>query len=273
MGSNDSSNDSSNASDQSGRPAATSLPVVEVVAHCWNYFRLLTYHLSAFVLAPPKRCHLISTIFYSTEDDDTAHVLLAFSKIKADLQTPNVIWNFRPIQTSRLLRRAIGRNIAAKESMADIVIFTDCDYLYRDRALDEIVDSMLGGAGAERKLGYVRQHAASTDHAAGDAEIQAIQDREPGVVDIDPFRYSPSRLSRPIGGSQIVTGEFARTHGYLPFSRRFQRPSAKWERTFEDRSFRGYCLDVGLTDFPIDCPTVYRIRHSKRGRFDRGVKL
>lgn len=253
------------------------MPTIEVVSHCWNYSRLLTFQLSAFALYPPTRNKLTATVFYSLDDADTVRVIQFFD----GMPIPNVTWNFRPLETPRLLRRAIGRNSAALQSTADVVMFTDCDYIYREFALDRITEAMIGPESSgdiepAKRLGFVRRHHASISHESGDAEIESINTtlRTCHAVDVCLDRYETSKLNRPIGGSQIVTGDFARRHGYLPESRRFQRPAGKWERTFDDRAYRGYCHEIGgLQDFPIDCLQVYRIRHSKRGRFDRGVKL
>ena len=246
------------------------MPTIEVVSHCWNYSRLLTHQLSAFALYPPTKCDVTATVFYSPDDADTVRVIKFFD----GMPIPKVTWNFRPLETPKLLRRAIGRNMAALWSNADIVMFTDCDYIYREGALDTIVEAMQGGENTDKRIGYVRRHRASISHELGDAEIAEVNvhDRM-HAYDVVLDRYEPSKLTRPIGGSQIVFGNFARVHGYLPHSRRFQRPAGEWKRTFEDRAYRGYCNGLGMDDFPIDCPAVYRIRHSKRGRFDVGVKL
>lgn len=246
------------------------MPTVEVVSHCWNYSRLLTFQLSAFALHPPVKHDVKATVFYSPDDVDTARVLNFFD----GLPIPRVTWNFRPLETPKLLRRAIGRNSAALQSTADVVLFTDCDYIYREGSLDQIVDAMRSGENVDKRIGYVRRHHASISHEFGDAEIaEVVAVRSVHAVDVNLERYELSKLNRPIGGSQIVSGDFARAHGYLPLSRKFQRPAREWKRTFEDRAYRGYCNSLGLEDFPIDCLPVYRIRHSKRGRFDIGVKL
>jgi hypothetical protein len=165
-----------------------------------------------------------------------------------------------------LMRRAIGRNLACKSTRADVVILTDCDYVYRAGAIDDIAAAML--TAPDPVMGYVRHHRASLTHEDGDAEIAACL--TPSLVEVDETRYGESRLRTAIGGSQIVTGEWARAHGYLPDSKRWQREADKWQRTFEDKVFR---RASGLELLPIDCPSVYRIRHSQRGRFDVGVKL
>lgn len=237
-------------------------PTAEIVSHCWQYSRLLTYQLSGFVLHPPANCNLTVTVFHAAEDDDTRRTLDFF----AALSPPRVTWNFLAIERPRLMRRAIGRNLACKATAADWVLMTDCDYVFGAGAIDLIVDG-LRFAG-QSVLGHVREHSASTSQADGDAEIERVTG--PDVVGVDPSRYSPSRLARAIGGSQFVPGDWARVRGYLPNSRRFQRPAGEWQRTFEDTSFRRTC---GLPQFAIDCPAMYRIRHSQRGRFQRGVKL
>lgn len=238
-------------------------PIVEVVSHCWNYRRLLTYQLSGFVLYPPTQSSLVVTVFHCDEDRDTVATLDYFLSHAIE----NVRWQFLPMQRRLLLRRAIGRNRACKSTLADVVLMTDCDYVFRGDAIDTIASSML--TADSPRLGYVREHIASKSHDDGDAEIARVV--SPGTYDVDPWRYEPSRLRTAIGGAQIVLGDWARANGYLPDSRRFQRPASEWKRTFEDVAFRKSC---GLDTLPINCSSsVYRIRHSKRGRHDIGVKL
>ncbi len=239
------------------------MPLVEVVTHCWNYSRLLTYQLAGFVRYAPESCYLRVSIYHCADDAPTQKVIRYMRDVNHSSRV-----EFVPRESCKrsLMRRAIGRNDAATLTAADVVIFTDCDYVYRNGAIDTIAAAMLATNGP--RLGYVREHAANISHADGDAEIaRCIQ---PMLVDVDPWRYEPSRLRTAIGGSQIVLGDWARAHGYLPNSRRFQRGADRWQRTYEDKAFRAAS---GLELLPIDCPTVYRIRHSKRGRFDAGVKL
>lgn len=237
---------------------------IEIVSHCWNYSRLLAFQLSGFVLHPPRDFELVATVFHSPDDSDTAATLAFF----AGIGVQGVRWNFLPLDQGNLMRRAIGRNLAAKATEADVLAFTDCDYVYMGGSIDRIGDAILSGTASGEPLGYVQDHLASTSHADGDAEIERVS--APAVVEVNRSRFSPSRLSRAIGGSQIVTGQWARAHGYLPDSRRFQRPAGEWKRTYEDAAFR---RANGLRSVPIDCDSVYRIRHSKRGRVDIGVKL
>ena len=235
---------------------------IEVVSHCWNYSRLLALQLSGFATAPPERHELTATVFYCDEDRDTVGVLDFF----LSLQVERVRWRFLPLERRYLLRRAIGRNNAALSTAADVLVFTDCDYVYLDGAVDAIGDAVLSAG--RPVLAYIRGHQASESHEAGDAVIESVAG--PGIAKLDTSMFSESRLARAIGGSQIVAGDWARAHGYIPRHARYHRPASEWKRTFEDAVFR---RASGLPSLPIDCQSVYRVRHSKRGRFDIGVKL
>ena len=245
------------------QPNTVRRATVEVVTHCWNYSRLLTYQLSGFLLHPPANVNLRVSVCLCLADVPTCEALreLRLASQAANVEIVPII-----LDRTQLMRRAIGRNLACKATRADVVILTDCDYVYRAGAIDDIAAAML--TAPDPVMGYVRNHMASLTHDDGDAEISACV--SPSMLDVDETRYGESRLRTAIGGSQIVTGEWARAHGYLPDSKRWQRGADKWQRTFEDKVFR---RASGLELLPIDCPSVYRIRHSKRGRFDVGVKL
>ena len=245
------------------QPNTVRRATVEVVTHCWNYSRLLTYQLSGFVRHAPERHDLVVSVYHNPDDAATCRVIEYVQSVNHSSHVKIVP---APLVRRKLFRRAIGRNLACKATRADVVILTDCDYVYRAGAIDDIAAAMLTAPGPV--LGYVHHHRASLTHEDGDAEIAACL--TPSLIDVDETRYGESRLRTAIGGSQIVTGEWARAHGYLPDSKRWQREADTWQRTFEDKVFR---RASGLELLPIDCPSVYRIRHSQRGRFDVGVKL
>lgn len=231
---------------------------LEIVSHCWLYSRLLTYQLSSLVLHPPQKCEVVATVFWCAEDQRTRDVLDYFRAI----DVPRVTWQFRELERTRLCRRAIGRNIACRETRADRLWLTDCDYLVGDGTLDAIALAEFGGPLAYPRRSHV------TSQPRGDEYIEAVT--APGVYDVSAEDFERDTHGRAIGGIQIVPGDIARERGYLPDSRRFQSPSEVWVRTHCDRAFR---VTLGTTGVPIDVPHVRRIRHSKRGRFDIGIQL
>lgn len=241
------------------------MATLETVAHCWNYARLLRLHLSQFVISPPRECELVATICHAPEDHETVAVLREFGSIRV----PRVRWNFVPLDPTRLCRRAIGRNQVALQNQSDFLLFCDVDYCFAGDSLDRLSRDLTTELQREGDfLGFCESLRSSISHELGDQEIERAG--QSGLIPLYGARYEADRLPRPIGGSQWVPGRWARKHGYVPRSRRYQRPEPRWRRTFEDRVFRDTC---GLRIVGFDCPEVYRIRHSKRGRFDVGCQL
>ncbi len=239
---------------------------LELVNHCWNYWRLATLHLSQLALHPPQACRVTCTIIHAPAADDprTAEVLAYFSGLSIE----NVRWNFTELPREQVCRRAIGRNIACKASRADFVLMGDIDYCFGAGALDAAAAEMTRACRREWMLMHPREVWQSIDHARGDAEIERVD--RPRLLELTPERYVQVGMPRAIGGAQYCPGDFARKRGYLPESRRFQRPADTWVQTFDDRVFRYSC---GMPSTAIEVPNVYRTRHSRRGRFDIGVEL
>lgn len=240
---------------------------IQTVSHCYRYPRLLVRRLSAAMLYPPVACRVECVVFFTAADSFVNRVIAHF----AALDWPaNVTLRPWPIGTPHLLRRAIGRNMAAKLTTADLVIFDDIDYLYGPGCLDAIAAATAPRITAGEPLFFPRVVQVSADHERGDAVIFSTPFDPPAVVGLPPAdHFAPKRMNRAVGGCQWVAGDVAR-RGYLPNSQRYQKPQERWRRTHEDRVYRA---SLGGRGTPLDIPGVYRIRHSKRGRFNVGVEL
>jgi hypothetical protein len=164
------------------------------------------------------------------------------------------------------MRRAIGRNLAAKATLADVVWFADCDMLFRAATFDDLATAI--GRHPTGMLYYPRHVLVSKSHAAGDQDIARASDRSK-LVSLDATKFRPRRYGRAIGGVQIVRGDVARSRGYLP-NTRWQRPRPRWGTTNEDVHFR---RALGSPQFGVDLRGVYRLRHSKCGYIDIGCEL
>lgn len=241
----------------------------EYVVSVWNYDRLATLLLSAFVLHPPRRHRVIVTVCYCPEDKRTVDTLAWFS---ADRAPQNVAFNFVSFERPQLMRRAIARNQIARSTTADWVMFADVDYIPLHDSIDLAVD-LMASSSAEHgpAIMFPRMPMMSLDHAAGDSEIARVE--VPGIYGLDVQLYAPSPLNRPIGGCQWVSGDVARQYGYLPNHPKFQLPAAEWQRTFCDPEYRRELARHGIGIRPLDVPSIFRVRHSQRGRFDIGVRL
>lgn len=249
---------------------------LELVAHCFCYERCLTYFLSALYLHPPRTCHVTATIYHATPADDppTSRVLDFFASLSRQPSAArNIELSFRELPIPQLCRRAIGRNMAAKSTTADFLLFSDVDYLYGEGALDAAAAKMLEACGKGEnfapKLMHVRELRSSIDHASGDAELARVNLDRLELIEPLPDRYTTSGLALAIGGSQWIPGSFAREKGYLHDGHRHLREAGRWMRTFDDKCARGWW---GLPTVALDIPNVWRIRHSARGREQIGCR-
>ena len=236
---------------------------LEIVSHCWRYSRLLTYQFSSLVLFPPREVEVTMTVFLTPEDRATVDVLRYFAE--GD-HAANVHFRAWSLARPWLVRREVGRDLAARQTQADWIWFTDCDHLFRENALDALPDRV---ANIDAPLVFPRLVMKSRSPQAGDAAI-ARAGGEPRVLDIAPEQFEPVPYHCAIGGVQIARGEVTRRLGYsgTPLAR--ARGARRWQRARGDPLFR---RRLGTAGTPIDLPNVFRIRHSKCGRVDVGVQL
>lgn len=233
---------------------------IEVVSHCWAYSRLLCLQASSLILHPPDpaKVSIVHTVFYSREDFETVAML---EWLRSQQWPAAVRWRHWPLETPSLLRRAIGRNLACKDTKADVIWLADADYLFGDGCLDSLADEWPKVTGP---LAYPRYSIRSASDPAGDAEIARVVPEHcgPSLCDVDYAAGCGEITRRAIGGIQIYRGDVARERGYLPDTR-WQRPADRWKRTFDDRAFRGW---LGTPGESIELKNLYRVRHSQKGR-------
>lgn len=241
------------------RKARTGRLTLEIVSHCWNYAHLLVYQLSSLVYFAPTRIDVIVTVFYCREDATTARLLAFFER----QDIPGVVWNWRALPRRALFRRGIGRNIAALETRADWVWFTDCDLMFRERCLDTLADLLQGRRDA---LVFPREERC-TDLLADENPMLQAGAGEPRILDIDASSFTARRLSRATGPLQIAHGDVCRAVGYCRNIGLYQKPSETWCKAHEDRAFRWLVRSPGE---PLPVPGVYRIRHVAKGRYTGG---
>ena len=230
--------------------------IIDVVSHCWagpngQYAKLLAYQCQSLVDHPPEHCGVNQHIYFAMEDIATRLVLPAHR-----YPCPTVQFSFHPIEKLLLFQRPWGRNRHCQHTTADIVWWADADYLFGPGCLDALSQIDLSGD----KLFYPRTTLICRDHATGDRYI------ERGAGEIDPADFIPKNEHKAIGGIQIVTGDTARTDGYVPHIARYQQPAPKGADTIvgfgADREYR---IQLGTRGTPIDLPNLYRLRHSQTG--------
>lgn len=236
---------------------------MEIVSHCYHYARLLRYHLSSFALWPPESLEIQVTICFAREDVETVAVLDWFSQVKV----PRVTWNWMELPVLELCRRSIGRNRAALASRAEWVWFCDVDHWFTG----ECWRALAAMPSPDKKLIFPSHVNFHRWKGLGDARIQAADAHE-GLISAPVEEFEPVRMRRAIGGIQIVKGDVCREGGYLRTHSRWQQPSAvpEFQRCKEDTSFRRSLRAPGLG---LEIPGVYRIRHSKAGRWEPSLRL
>ena len=240
----------------SGKPDS-----VEIVSHCWNYSHLLRYQLQSLINNAPQSFKLTLTVFYSAEDTDTVELL---NDTKA-VTVRNVSWNFIQLSTEELLRRAIGRNKAAKETKADWIWFTDCDLLFGEEtfsSLNEALtcqDSILVFPGTVQRTSLLEKQ---------DELLNSDQTKVSDCMQRDCVKQHT--FEKATGPVQIVRGDIARQYGYCEQLDCYQQPKERWVKTYEDRTFRWL---LGSHGQPIDVEDVGIIRHVEKGRYKKQSPL
>lgn len=249
--------------------------MLEIVTHCWSgsavpiYHRLLQIQFSS-LLKYPSSVPVTITVCYCGEDTQTKRVVEWFAD---ELKSRNgLTLQHLKLEEKYLFRRAIGRNIAARATNADVVWFTDCDHCFVDECLRQAHDYCLMDEKNMIWPQYVNVH---KTHYWGDLLLQKVQEYGPPfIVELDRHKFYARHERRAWGGLQIVKGEWCRDNGYLD--------NTKWQKPVNPaEGFRSCKGDVPFRkqvggSAPWSIEGVYRIRHSRAGRdggsVDHGAK-
>lgn len=241
----------------SSLPARTGPLALEIVSHCWRYEHLLAYQLSSVVASPPSEGSVRVTVFYAPEDQGTAALLGFFGA----MNIPRVEWNWQPLERPLLMRRAIGRSMAARATRADWIWFTDCDVIFHEGCLDGLMQQLQGRRDV---LVFPRQEHCTSLLTGGHPILRAAE-QGPRLVQIERSEFTARTCTEAKGPLQITHGDVARASGYCDSLSVFHEPMDRWRKCHEDRVFR-WLLGTGGT--AIDIPGVYRIRHASKGRYE-----
>lgn len=230
--------------------------MIQIVTHCYaakipDFAAMLTAQISSLILWPPKVDTLL-TVCCNQDDELTMRAIYGIGL----LPVPTVRIEPLTLSLPQLFRRAIGRNLAAKASRAQVVWHADADYLFGRDCIDSLaaVDFRTFNSVIPRKAWLHRSH------TEGDAELKRITIGELFEPDLGIFQaWHPKEA---IGGLQIVEGTFARK-GYLDGTK-WQTPvhdvSKGFQNTLEDRKYRRQ--ELHSNTMLADIHGVYRMRHS-----------
>lgn len=246
---------------------------LDIVTHCWSgqdvdiYHWLLKMQVRSLISACEAfrhNCRLI--IVHTPSDERTVDIVKQASQ-------QQISENFEILELAlpenKLFRRAIGRNIAAKRTEADVVWFTDCDHLFTKSCLDDVIYHQEYNKNMYDLLWPCKINISST-HTDGDELIRNEEVSGWGPLTLNKANFHIRNEPRAIGGLQIVTGDYCRTHGYLH--------NSKWTRPVESDHFLSCKCDVpfrrkipGDRKAGVLITNLYRVRHSRTGR-DKGKK-
>ena len=240
---------------------------LEIVTHCWRYWRCLTYQVATLYHHPPADgISLILNVVTSREDQATCQRLQEFLSL---VWPDNVRIKITYLQKERLFRRGIGRNQVALETSADVVWFTDCDYLIHGSSLQDIMQLM---SQPENSFIYPKRIYGTTHETGYELIQEASQWEGPPEISRDLFTET-MKMNRAIGGVQIVSGDLCRKYGYLKDSKEWDKPASRWKRAYEDVHFRKHLNQEGYQARKVKISDVLRIRHPVAGRDDPSVEL
>ena len=236
--------------------------LIEIVSNSWSfghdqYAKLLALQLSSLYVHHPSKADLRITLFVCEDDIEIVEVVQFFEQYAhfRDLCVVTMPLNY-------VMRRAIGRNMVANDTDADLVWFADCDYLFMDGCIDALAD--LFNAGRVGDLSYPKNAFYSKTHKAGDDLFNKVNLRELTLDEcckLDRKEFIAESLSRAIGGAQICKNKPLKKKGYLRGTKWVQ-PMVEGEGANfrDDVMFRkDFGCDRGIA---IPLGGVYRVRHS-----------
>lgn len=253
--------------------------LIEIVTHCYCppnvpwYAEHLKWQFASLVLNKPERCKVKWTVFATLEDQVTCRRLDRCREL-LDEDGKWLTLNFQQLQPAWLFRRSIGRDRASKVTKADIVWYTDADYLFGPGCLDAVADKLQPSSLLHMPKQYwisfehdekLAEKHKNPHHRRGQIMIEQELLNDLPKIDDRKFKQRISRIA--IGGQQIIGGNFARKQGYL-------RGIGNWQSPVEDVSM-GFkscrCDNVwrrihSLAAKRIDIPNLFRIRHTVDGR-------
>lgn len=234
---------------------------VEIVSHCWQYSHLFVFQLQSLINHPPEQFKIIFTGFYSKCDKQTAQLVAHYQQKQID----NVEWNFVALPKETLLRRAIGRNKAAKSTKAEWIWFTDCDVIFGPDTFSSLFEQL----SQERSiLVFPKKVNRTALLCKNDSVLNKNCDAGVDLAVLETCKFKAHTFEKATGAVQIVAGDIARKYGYCEGVRCYQQPQERWVKTYEDRAFRWI---LGTHGTPLKIKHVSVIRHEEKGRYKKNT--
>lgn len=234
---------------------------IEIVTHVYcppgvdQYAHMLRYQ-AASLLHWPADPHVQLSVLYCPQDRSTTDVVYSLSMLQFP---PDVQVVGFPLEPGQLFRRAIGRNMRALATDADVVWFTDVDYFFGQHCLDDVATLVHRNSG----LCIPATIQIHKDHQTGADEVRRTRGILAPKADLTQFVERRQKIA--IGGVQIVGGDLARRIGYLDGTAWVQPvdPAAGFRSCKCDHAWRRH-NQLDATRLPIR--SCYRMRHEQDGR-------
>lgn len=235
-----------------------------VVTHCWavknpQYAVFLRCQLSSLLSDPPA-IPTTPIVAYATDDAATAAVIADF-----DAMAPGWVHTI-PLTSRQMWRRSIARNIAAQNyGRRDALLwFTDCDYLFGPGCIHAAYTEW--EKANKPAMIWPYYVLANNDKAAVDRMV-ADYLRQPthGMLLPQIDYITPTKVTRAIGGLQIVCGDYARTRGYVPYGRWQREPNVPFPNFRDDVAFRRDLERTHSCVTVTKLPGLLRLRHTEVG--------
>lgn len=225
---------------------------LHLITHCYagrlpQYAKLLRFQLEACKLYP-SASHKVSVTVCTTPDDIATQDVVSFYAADVDVTC-------ELFQPRHLFRRSIGRNQIGRQSDADLIWFTDADYLLYQGCVD-----VLFALARDGDFFWPRNSMITKDHETGE---RILNQADPII---NPHDFINKFNRRAIGGIQIVSGDVIREFGYLPDGHKFLKPNqtdAPFPCFRDDIAHRKYMHGLGMVFKPLPGLPVYRIRHKE----------
>ncbi len=235
---------------------------IRIVTHCWagkyeQYSLALRWHLSSiWKWGVSKGYSILPCVVYNWEDKSTKRVITWFRR-KLGLPIYDIL-----LPLDQLGRRAIGRNIAAKQNDGDIVWFCDCDMFFFGEDVFAEIENLISYFQSGYTLIWPRVVHIAKDHYIGESLLKkSLGFNYVLLEEEDREKFVCKTYDRAIGGVQIVSGNFAREWGYLDgtkwVSKGLENPFSDFK---DDVAYRKFCLSKGKGK-AVDIEGVYRLRH------------
>lgn len=239
--------------------------LITIITHCWNdpripiYSDLLRIQINSLFTWPPESTNVELIVAYCEEDAKTRAVVRE-GEANSDGQ---IAVTGLPLAKNWLMRRSIGRNIAARTMCckSDVVWFADCDYVFGRYCLDDA--TYMVSQSALNALFHPQKTWISKNHQIGDNQREDLTNAEFANLTLFMDDFEEKIEDRAIGGIQIVKGVDARHFGYLNGFPKWQRPKQDNESLDNFRDDLEYRRHVMAVMQAIDIRDLYRIRHSK----------